>query len=104
MGIITPEGRVKDRVKRILAQHKPQLYAHWPVQIGYGAPTLDCIGWIFGQAFAIETKTPGKKPTPRQIQTMREMKMGGAKIFLIDGEKFPYQSLEVWLARQYKHR
>lgn len=100
----TPEGKVKDRVKRILQQHKPQLYAHWPVQTGFGAPTLDCTGAIFGRAFAIETKAPGKIPTPRQISTMLEMKKAGYKLFVIDGGKYPYQPLEVWLAQQYKHR
>jgi hypothetical protein len=100
----TPEGKVKVRVKRILAKHRPQLYAHWPVQTGFGAPTLDCVGAIFGRAFSIETKAPGKKPTPRQITTMQEMKAAGYKIFLIDGEKYPYTTLEIWLAQQYKQR
>lgn len=104
MGIVTPEGHVKIQVKRILAKHRPQLYAHWPVQAGYGAPTLDCNGAIFGQAYAIETKAPGKKPTARQLDTMREMKAAGYKIFLIDGDKYPYRPLEVWLAQQYKQR
>jgi hypothetical protein len=100
----TPEGKVKERVKRILAKHKPQLYAHWPVQAGFGAPTLDCNGAILGHPFTIETKAPKKKPTPRQILTMQEMKVAGYKVFLIDGEKYPYTLLEKWLAQQYKHR
>lgn len=101
---MTPEGKVKVRVKRILEPYKPALYAHWPVQTGFGAPTLDCVGWFFGQSFAIETKAPGKKPTPMQLSTMRDMKAAGAKIFLIDGEKFPYLPLKQWLARTYVER
>ncbi len=101
---MTPEGKVKERVKRILKRYHPALYEEWPVRAGYGSPTLDCIGWLLGQAFAIETKAPGKKPTARQIETMRAMKEGGAKIFLIDGEKFPYTTLERWLARTYHER
>lgn len=100
----TPESKVKARVKLILAKHKPQLYAHWPVQAGFGSPTLDCNGAILGKAFAIETKAPGKKPTPRQISTMVDMKRAGYKIFVIDGVKFPYDVLEKWLALQYKQR
>lgn len=101
---MTPEGRVKDKVKRILARHHPQLYAHWPVQAGFGSPTLDCIGAIYGQAFAIEVKQSGKLPTPRQLLTMRGMKQAGYQVFLIDGDKFPYAVLERWIALQYKPR
>jgi hypothetical protein len=101
---MTPEGKVKVRVKRILDRYKPALYAHWPVQTGFGAPTLDCNGALWGQAFSIETKAAGKRPTARQIETMREMKAAGIKIFLIDGGKFPYTPLEVWLAKTYHER
>lgn len=98
---MTPEGKVKERVKRILKRYHPVLYAHWPVQAGFGSPTLDCNGALLGRAFSIETKAPGKKPTARQLDTMIEMKAAGIKIFLIDGAKFPYTTLEVWLARTY---
>lgn len=101
---MTPEGRVKIHVKRILEKYKPALYAHWPVQTGFGAPTLDCNGAILGIAFSIETKAPGKMPTARQLATMREMKAAGIKIFLIDGGKYPYRPLEVWLAKTYYER
>lgn len=105
MGRVTPESKVKKRVKAILDRYKPFLYAHWPVQMGFGAPTLDCNGAILGTSFSIETKAPGKKPTQRQINTMKEMHDAGIKIFLIDGtDKFPYTPLEVWLARQFKRK
>lgn len=100
----TPESKVKARVKRILDQYKPALYAHWPVQTGFGAPTLDCVGAFYGRAFAIETKAAGKKPTARQIATMREMKCAEIKLFLIDGENFSYRPLQEWLARVYAER
>lgn len=108
MGRVTPEHKVKVRVKRILDQYRDYLYAHWPVQMGFGAPTLDCNGSLKpphlenGIPFSIETKAPGKKPTARQIQTMQEMRKGGIKIFVIDGtDVFPYSNLERWLARQF---
>lgn len=80
---MTPEGKVKTRVKKILAKFKPKLWDHWPVQSGYGAPTLDCTGAISGRAFAIETKAPGEHPTPRQQLTIEEMRAAGIRVFVI---------------------
>ena len=40
--VLPPEGKVKDRVKRLLKKYG--CYQFWPVQTGYGAPTLDCLG------------------------------------------------------------
>ena len=93
----TPESKVKRRVKAILKEYEPEIWANWPVPVGYGTPMLDCIGSFRGLSFAIETKAPGEKPTPRQLATMREMRRGGVKVFLIDGEKWPYSWLELWL-------
>lgn len=83
---MTPEGKVKERVKKILKPFKPKLYAHWPVQTGYGAPTLDCNGAINGRAFSIETKAPGKHLTPQQEATKAEKEAAGIKVFVV-GEK-----------------
>lgn len=80
----TPEGRVKAAVKKVLADYV--IYQYWPVPGGYGAPTLDCIGCCNGWFFAIETKAPGEKPTPRQFQTIGDMRKAGAIIFVIDGQ------------------
>lgn len=95
---------MKTRVKAILQPYKPFLYAHWPVQMGFGAPTLDCNGAILGAAFSIETKAPGKKPTEQQLGTMRDMHAAGIKIFLIDGETYGYEPLKRWLALQFKSK
>lgn len=101
----TPEGRVKAAVKKLLKRY-PNLYAHWPVQNGFGAPTLDCNGAIAGRAFAIETKHADKL-TPRQLLTKADMERGGYKVFVV-GEyvyehRHPeqmysgYMELEAWL-------
>lgn len=93
----TPEGKVKAKVKKLLTAYK--CYQFWPVQMGYGAPTLDCIGWCNGFAFAIETKAPGKKPTKRQLSTAIKMRDAGAPVFIIDGtDKDDSVHLEAWLA------
>lgn len=93
----TPEGKVKDQVKKILAMHRPYCYAHWPVQNGMGAPTLDCVGAIYGHAFAIETKAPGNVMTVRQRVTADIMRKAGVRVFEIDGRDGSYGDLLWWL-------
>ena len=58
------------------------------------APTLDFIGCHHTRYFAIETKAPGGKPTPRQCNTMYEIQKAGGKTFVIDGN---YDELQNWL-------
>ena len=89
---MTPEGRVKAKVKRVLG--KPGIYHHMPVQNGMGKPSLDFIGCAYGNFFAIETKAPGKKPTERQEITIAEIRAAGGKVFVIDGDT---TELESWL-------
>jgi hypothetical protein len=59
VGVVTPEGRVKKKVKALLTENKA--YQFWPVQTGFGAPTLDCIGCHEGEYYAVETKAPGQQ-------------------------------------------
>ena len=96
----TPEGKVKDKVKRLLKKY--DCYQFWPVQSGYGAPTLDCLGCCNGFFFGIETKAPGKHPTPRQRLTMEDMESAHGKVFvigekLVDGIYSGLGELEAWL-------
>jgi penicillin-binding protein-related factor A (putative recombinase) len=93
--VSTPEGKVKKQVKALLKQYGA--YYHMPVQTGYGAPTLDFIGCYRGRYFGIETKAPGKKPTPRQELTMAMINEAGGAVFVIDSEP---DELEAWLLLQ----
>jgi hypothetical protein len=79
----TPEGKVKAAVRKVLARYEP-LYQYWPVPAGYGPSSLDCLVCFHGRLIAIETKAPGKKPTPRQISTIREIAESDGKVFVID--------------------
>jgi hypothetical protein len=88
----TPEGKVKEQVKRVLK--KRGVYWHCPVQNGMGAPSLDFICCFRGNFVAIETKAPGKKPTPRQLLTIADIEASGGKVFVIDGDT---TELEDWL-------
>jgi hypothetical protein len=85
---MTPEGRVKDAVKKVL--DKFNVYYLMPVQMGLGAAGLDfhCVVRMdeHAVAFFIETKAPGKVPTSRQETFMADRrKQQCARTFVIDG-------------------
>lgn len=94
---MTPEAKVKARVKKIL--ESGGAYYHCPVQNGMGAPTLDFVGCSVGRFFAIETKAAGKKPTARQQHTIRKMIEAEADVFVIDGTEntTTYEDLDRWI-------
>jgi len=85
---VTPEGRVKAKLKRWLTAE--QFYQFWPVLTGYGTQMVDCLAWRAGTCFAIECKREGvEEPTPRQGAIMRAMRKVGVKTYLVtmrDGE------------------
>lgn len=76
------EKTVKTAVKKRLTELGA--YQHWPVQNGMGTPCLDCHGCLNGIYFAIETKAPGKKPTPRQELTIAQIRAAGGLVFVVD--------------------
>lgn len=81
---MTPEGKIKKLVKAYL--DKIGAYHFWPVQMGYGAKTLDCLACIDGLFIGIETKAPGKKPTPLQELCMEEILNAGGECFVVSDE------------------
>jgi hypothetical protein len=72
------------------------MFYDMPVPAGYGRPTLDFIGCYGGHYFAVETKAKGKKPTPRQMDTIDRMRAAGAEVFIVIGEDDTDQ-LRHWL-------
>lgn len=90
---MTPEGKVKAEIKKVLKAH--DVYFEMPVPTGFGKSGLDFSGCHYGLAFYIEAKAPGKKPTPRQDLTIEAMRAAGAVVFVIDGD---VSDLEKWLA------
>jgi hypothetical protein len=93
---MTPEGRVKAKVKRVLEWYRA--YYHMPVQNGMGKPSLDFIGCSNGFYFGVETKAPGEKPTKRQEVTIDEILRAKGKVFVINGD---CTELEAWLTFTY---
>lgn len=63
----TPEGKLKYKIKKFLDTKKPDLWWDSPVRNGYGrSGPPDIHGCYKGFFFGIETKVPGKEPTPWQ--------------------------------------
>lgn len=90
----TPEGKVKNKVKQLLKQYGA--YWHCPVQNGMGAPSLDFVCCANGRYVAIETKAPGKKPTPRQEQTMHDIQTAKGLCFVVSTDS-ELEALELYL-------
>lgn len=91
---MTPEGKVKDTVKKVLKKHN--VYYEMPVPTGFGKSGLDFSCCVRGLAFYIETKRLGQKPTDRQGATIENMRKAGAKVFVIDGD---VSELTTWLSK-----
>jgi hypothetical protein len=96
---VTPEGKVKNEVKKVLKRFN----AHFdmPVNVGYGKKGVDfhcTVKSAYGAlAFYIETKAPGETPTALQSTFLRERRDAqGAATFVIDGER-GLARLEKWL-------
>lgn len=94
---MTPESKVKDKVKAILKRYDG-MYSCWPVGFGFGKATVDCLGCYRGRFFAIETKAEGKKPTLRQTEELKTIGRAMGKTFVIAGPQDPaMDALIAWL-------
>lgn len=81
----TPEGRVKDKVTKILKQYNA--YYFFPATGGYGKSGIPdvvaCIGGIF---LGVECKADVRKsgPTPLQLRQLREISDSGGIAVVVD--------------------
>lgn len=95
---MTPEGKVKAKVRELLGTYGDELYVYWPVPTGFGRTTVDAIGCYRGHFFAIETKAEKKKPTLRQIGEINRIDYAMGWTFVIAGEQSPaLEELRHWL-------
>ena len=95
----TPEGKVKDAVKKVLDAYKPHVYYRMAVLNGMGRPGLDFYGCAFGYHFEIETKADHKELTPRQKTTTGEIEAAWGKVFAIcSRDAYEFDALKMWLA------
>jgi hypothetical protein len=81
--VVTPEGRIKAKVKQAIEEAFPDSFRFMPVQYGMGDPGLDFFYCINGLFVAIETKVPGKDPTARQYYTAELIGKAGGLVFVV---------------------
>lgn len=93
---MTPEGKVKAKVKQILKEYG--VYYFMPVQTGYGGVALDFLCCHRGRFFAIETKAIGKKLTGLQEYTVKTIEDAGGTVFVIHSEQ-EAEGLRLFLSR-----
>jgi hypothetical protein len=93
----TPEGRVKDAIKKELKSRGfapaggssdlafPTGWYYMPVSNGMGSHGIpDFVGCWEGDFFSIEAKAPGGEPTPMQLRRHEEIRKAGGIILVID--------------------
>ena len=97
---MTPEGRVKAKINKVLDAYKPELWRYMPVPGGFGKQALDYICCYRGVFFSIEAKRPGGGPTEKQLGTIEDIEAAQGKVFVIDGDNGQLEELEKWLRMQ----
>ena len=85
---MTPEGKVKEQVKRILKSFNDyygHIWYYMPVTSGFGKKGIpDFIASIGGFFVAIETKAAGQRPTALQSKTLAQITHDGGISLVLD--------------------
>lgn len=80
---MTPERRVKNKVKAVLTHIKA--YYSMPIGTGYGnAGVPDFLVCHEGRFIGIECKANGNKPTALQLKNFKDIREAGGQVLLID--------------------
>jgi pantoate kinase len=80
---MTPEGKVKNRIKKILKDLN--IYYVMPVTGGYGnSGAPDFLTCVSGRFVGIEAKANGGEPTALQLYNLCEIRDSGGLGFVID--------------------
>jgi hypothetical protein len=98
---VTPEGRVKAKVKKALDTLGTDCWRFMPVQTGFGTPALDFLLSIRGRFVAIETKAPGKKLTPLQEGTKAAIEAAGGIVLVVWDESSLAIAMKIILALEF---
>ena len=79
----TPEKKVRDKVKRMLAEHKA--YYFMPATGGYGRSGVpDIVGCYKGIFFGIECKAGDNQPTALQLRELDKIQMHDGYIAIVN--------------------
>ena len=93
---VTPEGIIKQKIKKLLDSYSKHLYYYMPVPSGYGSRTVDYLGCCKGVFFAIEAKRPKGKPTALQQSVLEQIRDAGGVSFVVNDDA-SLAELERWL-------
>ena len=91
----TPESYEKDEIKAYLKSIG--VYYFMPVQVGYGAHTVDILACIDGVFWGIEVKRPGKAPTAKQELLLKAIRDANGEI-VAGPANVVIGTIEGWLA------
>jgi hypothetical protein len=93
---VTPEGRVKVAVRKVLNKHG--IWYFMPVAGGFGVHGIpDFICCMGGRFLAIETKAPGKigDTTANQKRVLKEIQMHEGLVLVVDDAQQLEHFLEI---------
>lgn len=91
---MTPEGKVKARVKKLLDEYGA--YYFMPATGGFGKSGVpDIVGCYKGQFFAVECKAGNNKPTALQEKQMEKIRATEGAAFVINEDNL--EELGLWL-------
>lgn len=97
MSRTTPEGATKKKIKKLLDNYRcHNIYVYMPVPSGYGKPSLDYLGFLYGRGFAIEAKRPDGKPTLRQEGIIKKIAASETQTFVVNDDD-SLRELSEWL-------
>jgi len=90
----TPEGKVKDKIKKILKTHN--IYFAMPMGTGFGnAGVPDFLCCFNGKFVAIEAKANGGETTALQKKNLREIETCGGMAWVVNAANI--YVFEVWV-------
>ena len=90
---MTPESRVKDKIKAILKEHGA--YYAMPIGTGYGNSGVpDFLVCHAGGFLGIEAKAGRGKPTALQEKNLRTIEKAGGQTIVINEESLELKILE----------
>lgn len=92
--MVTPEGKVKQRVRELLEKH--EAYFFFPATGGFGRSGVpDVVGCYRGCFFAVECKAGKGKTTALQERELRNIRKASGVAFVINENNL--EELSLWL-------
>ena len=90
----TPEGKVKDKIKKILKAHN--IYFAMPMGTGYGnAGVPDFLCCMNGKFLAVEAKANGGQVTKLQEKNLHDIEASGGMAWAVNETNI--HLFEVWV-------